>query len=72
MTGAWPLELELRRPLGLFRPALIFLSHPAIKWRAGSMLPRLYLLIDNQASMLLDFRRLKLVARHGNSPCSLG
>ena len=31
----WPLELELRQPLGLFRPAHISLCHPAKKSACG-------------------------------------
>ena len=38
----WPLELELRQPLGLFRPAHISLCHPAKKLRAGGVAPPLF------------------------------
>jgi hypothetical protein len=34
-TGKWPLEPELRRPLRLFRPLLISLSHPAKVTKQG-------------------------------------
>jgi len=37
-------------------------------WRARPVLPRFYLLIDNQASMLFDLTRM--VARQGDAPCS--
>ena len=38
----WPLELELRQPLGLFRPAHISLCHPAKNLRAGGVAPPLF------------------------------
>ena len=38
----WPLELELRQPLGLFRPAHICLCHPAKNLRAGGVAPPLF------------------------------
>src|SRR6266436_6511551 len=43
MTGAlkWPLELLPPQPLLLFRETDIYLSHPALKWRARPVLPRL-------------------------------
>ena len=37
----WPLELVSHQPFRFFRPALIFLSYPALKWRARPVLPRL-------------------------------
>jgi hypothetical protein len=36
----WPLELELRQPLELFRPALICLSHPAKNGACDECCPR--------------------------------
>ena len=37
----WPLELIPPQPFRLFRPAHIYLCHPALKWRARPVLPRL-------------------------------
>ena len=57
------------QPFRLFRPAHIYLCHPALKWRARPVLPRLGL--ARQASIdAVQTHAHKWPAR-GNAPCSI-